>query len=110
MFITASKDAMSLQFSGSQAATDLALLQAFCAGDEVALCRLHSRYAGSLLALARRDGLVDPEGALEDVFVALSCRASCFERSGLSLPVWIVGMATWHYRTCPRLPDATSVQ
>ncbi|GGO39372.1 hypothetical protein [Deinococcus humi] len=77
---------------------DLRLLQALAGGDEGALFLLHGRYAGRILMLAQREGLADPEQAVEDAFVLMCRSACCFVRSDLPPPIWIIGMALWHFR------------
>lgn len=77
-------------------------------GDEGAILELHARYAGLLLAFARREHPVDPFGAVEDLFIVLHQSPACVERSSFPPSTWIVGMALRHFRTCPRSNGRTS--
>lgn len=74
------------------------LLQGLAHGDEAALYLLHRQYAGRLLTLAVRQGLSDPEQAVEDAFMLLYRSAGCFTRCELEPSIWIIGMAFWHFR------------
>ncbi|GGO40163.1 hypothetical protein [Deinococcus humi] len=85
--------------SSDQALQDSAiLLQGLADGDEAALCLLHRQYAGQLLTLAMRQGLSNPEQAVEDAFMLMYRSAGCFTRCALEPSIWIIGMAFWHFR------------
>jgi DNA-directed RNA polymerase specialized sigma24 family protein len=77
---------------------DAVLLQDLAHGDEAALYLLHCQYAGRLLTLALREGLSDPEQAVEDAFILMYRSAGCFTRSELKPSTWIIGLALWHFR------------
>lgn len=85
---------------------DVLLLQSMVHGNEAALFLLHRQYAGQILTLARREGLSDPEQAVEDTFMLIYRSAGCFTHSELPPSIWIIGMASWHFRRIR--PDAVS--
>ncbi len=81
-----------------QGLQDDLLLKALAHGDEAALFLLHRQYAGRILALAKREGLFDPDQAVEDAFMLMYRSAGCFIRSELQPALWIIGVALWQFR------------
>lgn len=45
-----------------------------------------------------RQGLSDPEQAVEDAFMLMYRSAGCFTHGTLAPSIWIIGMAFWHFR------------
>lgn len=72
------------------ALSDEALLRALARGRMRALAELLTRHGPHVQAQARRMGLHDPPGAVQEVFVRLARDAACARRSPLDARAWLL--------------------
>lgn len=74
-----------------QARREVRLVERIAQGDEGALGELHDRYAGLLLALARRvlSSAEEAEDVVQDVFVQIWNQARRYDASRASVSTWL---------------------